>query len=877
MEMGRGNSRSNTGRRRKGASRRAQLARWLPRPLRKLSFDHVFVLAALLLGGAGIASAFANWLVVTLGLVVLARHLPAMAWSDLDRTARIAAALIGVALVLCLIQAMPLPRELWAALPGHALAAQVATVAGTGGWTAWSLSPDRTLDALTALVPPAAALVIAARSSTDGRRLLLRMILVVALLSAALAIVQVAAGPNSAPMLFTSRHRGLGVGLFVNRNHFALYLLFAMLIAALPGIPGPARQDESGRAMQWGLRTGALALLTLGVLATLSRTGIFLLPLALGAAILMTQRRRLRTPVLLGGVTAAGLVVLALRSAAPIQAILARYATAAEDFRFQYWENTWLALREALPLGTGLGTFTLVYPTYEPLDQVRPDVVNHAHNDVLEWVMEAGLPGALLLLAVLAFVALAVAQARKRANGRRERLVPIVAGAATVMTLAASMLDYPVRMHAIAVTLALLVGMLLQVRSSAEDAAQKPGLRRRVAWAAPLTVLGLLTLSSQWGLQLARAGQVAPAAVLAPWYSPVQATAANRFYLLQDARASSAAARRTLAISPLEPSGLRGEGLALIALGQPERGAQLMSLGARLGWRDGVTQLWLIEQALAARADAFAIQRMDAVMRQGKFDAELLPMLPPLLQREGGRAGLAEQLAANPGWRTAFFNAVARDRTWTMPQLLDLVARLRRAGSPVTAPDTALIRAALAEAGRYGEVRQVWRVSGQSALVGDGAFESTPGELPHWSAPYSWYAPKLTGVRVEVAQAEIVRAGQALAVTSDGLAQGAALAQVVALTPGRYRVALSVTAEDKRLPGQLAVGLACRRRPDEPAGVALSVPLAWSDGRDGAQIGRGTMSIPAGCPGQLLTLAIPQTTGRPFSFWVDDVSIRSAP
>jgi O-antigen ligase len=831
-----------------------------------------FLLAAFLIGGAGLNSPAANTVIVLLGLAVLAVRLPRVEWRRLDLGGRFTAGMFLASAGLCLLQLIPLPLGLWAQLPGHQLAAMIATAVGGTGWRAWSLSPDRTIESLTALVPATAAVLIAAQATTEQRRDILRWILLVAVISAALGIIQFSVGPGSAPVLFDTRHRGFGVGLFVNRNHCALFLLLAMQLAALPGIPGPFSKAEDSKSVEWGLRAGTLVLLSLGVLSTLSRTGAFLLPVALVAAILINRRGRLKGRVVLIGAVLAALFAFALRWAPPVQALFERYATSAEDKRFEYWGNTLLAVRDSLPLGTGFGTFTLIYPTVEPLDQLQSDVVNHAHNDLLELLLEGGLPGVALLLAWLALVVFLAVRARRLAQGRRERLLPVVVAVSVALTLAASLVDYPIRMNTIAVSLALLVGMLVPILPKPQPAAAAVSPWRRLVLL-PLLLLGVLTLSLQAARQFASRGGSA----LAPWSSQVQGDVATQLELSGNQAGSSIAARRALAVSPLDAQSLRAEGMAAIALGRREQGAQLLSLGGRLGWRDAINQLWLVQQALAAGADGFAIQRMDGLIRQEEFVEALLPMMPTLLRTQEGSAALAEQLALQPGWRHSFFNAFARDANATMPQLLGLARRLDRAKAPLTAQDTSLIRAVLASRGRYMDVRRLWQASGQTALLGDGEFEASSGELPLGAAPYEWFAGKLTGVRVETAQAQVVRKGQALAITSGGLAAGPALAQTVVLAPGRYTLSFSVMGQDLAVARQLTAAVSCRLDTDHAQGEAIAVPLTWR-GRPQpeGQIASGSFAVPAACRGQTIMLAVPQTGGRPFSVWIDGVSIRSA-
>ena len=848
-------------------------ARRLEQPL-----ADAFVLATLLLGGTGLTYPWTRLVVILLALAVLAVRLPKVDWGTLDGTARAALWLLAATFLLPLLQAIPLPRGLWSALPGHQIAAQIAQAAGGVGWTAWSLSPDRTLEAVTPLVPVAAGFLLAAEASGEQRRRLLRIVLVVALVSAAIAIVQLGAGPDAAPVLFGTRHRGFGVGFFVNRNHLALFLLIAMQIAALPGIPGPLRRVENPKAVEWGLRVAAFVLLTLGVLATLSRAGVFLLAPALTAALLISRGRRVKPLLLLGGVVGASLLAFALRNVPIFASILQRFSTAAEDKRFEYWVNTVLALRDALPLGTGFGTFTLVYPTYEPLNQIAPDVVNHAHNDLLELVLEAGIPGAALLLAWLAFIVYAAVRARKAETSRRRAALPLVVVIAVVLSLLASIVDYPVRMSAVAVTLALLVGFIVPLRatrSTMADPRPKPA-RAGWIWWAPLALVGVFACSTQTAAQLVDSGVETAAPLLAPWSSQAQSAAATRYETLGEVDATGRAARRALSVSPLDPAALRAEGMAAAARGEADRSAALMSLGARLGWRDAITQLWLIEHALAAGADGFAVQRIDAMLRQQRFVDELLPYLPRLLRTESGRAALAEQLAFNPGWRTAFFNTVAHDKGWSLPELLDLMQRLRRAGSPATPEQTALIRAVLADTGGFAEGRRIWLASGGTGLLGDGEFEAAPGQVPDWGGPFVWRAPPLVGLRLQIATPDVPLKGNAVAIDSQGISQGPALAQTVVLPAGRYTVTLSALSKTPGVIAQLGLGLGCRYDARGPLAPPIPVPLRWSDVASGWQTARGSVNVPADCPAQDLMLVVSQQGGRPFSVWVDGVSIRSA-
>lgn len=71
------------------------------------------------------------------------------------------------------------------------------------------------------------------------------------------------------------------------------------------------------------------------------------------------------------------------------------------DMRTLFYANTWTAIKDHLWTGTGLGTFVIVYPFYEPLDQIISRYINHAHNDYLELLLELGIVFIPLLLIFL--------------------------------------------------------------------------------------------------------------------------------------------------------------------------------------------------------------------------------------------------------------------------------------------------------------------------------------------------------------------------------------------------------------------------------------------------------------------------------------------
>jgi len=62
-----------------------------------------------------------------------------------------------------------------------------------------------------------------------------------------------------------------------------------------------------------------------------------------------------------------------------------------QDLRSVFFTNTWAAVKDHWLAGTGLGTFSLIYPMYEAREEIIQVYANHAHNDYLELLLEGGL------------------------------------------------------------------------------------------------------------------------------------------------------------------------------------------------------------------------------------------------------------------------------------------------------------------------------------------------------------------------------------------------------------------------------------------------------------------------------------------------------
>jgi len=196
----------------------------------------------------------------------------------------------------------------------------------------------------------------------------------------------------------TMRYGGAPFGPYVNRNHFAGFAELLVPIALVPLVLGKVRRE----------RLFLVALFAfvpiVALLLSASRGGIisFVVEMLILFALLLVRRTSGKY-MLAGGV----LVVCAMLAVSwiGVRQVLERFSqTQALEVtagkRMSMTRDTWRIFLDNPVLGTGLGTLQMVFPPYESNYDAK--VVNHSHNDYVEALAEAGVPGALCCLWFLA-------------------------------------------------------------------------------------------------------------------------------------------------------------------------------------------------------------------------------------------------------------------------------------------------------------------------------------------------------------------------------------------------------------------------------------------------------------------------------------------
>lgn len=410
---------------------------------------------ATLTGGASFPDTLGQAVVRTGAMLLLATAIGSKQRFDLSYY-RGLFLILAFAIIIVLLQLIPLPPTLWAALPGRAafdIGASVPEVADA--WRPAAIVPVAARNALFALIVPLSTLLLIAAVPRRQLAFAVPFLVAMAGLSSVVAAMQFAGGTLDNPLI--NERIGFASGLLANRNHQALFLAIGVAAAMHWGTTRPL--------LQWRAAAGAvtIAWFALMILATGSRAGLLLglVALVAGAAMAVSAARRAglrvsRRTALLGvaGTVLACVGIISASVYAGRSASLDRLNDAAigDDMRIRAMPVVLDMVRTYMPLGGGQGSFATLFAMAEPDRLLKPTYFNRAHDDFLEVLIEAGLPGALLLVAGLGWFVRRTWTAWRRApDGEtlRARLGSVV----IALVLLASITDYPARTPLIMVVL----------------------------------------------------------------------------------------------------------------------------------------------------------------------------------------------------------------------------------------------------------------------------------------------------------------------------------------------------------------------------------------------------------------------------------------
>jgi len=432
-----------------------------------------YVVVASLLGG-GAASWGLAYIALVLTTIVMAGL---FAWRDgLVSFTRLplpaAIALPGIAIV-PLLQLIPMPPALWQALPGQELRIGTLSLVGLQDtWQPLSLEPVATsLIALLAIGFVAFTGLLLRLNRAQFRRLL-AVASIMVVIQIAIGLLQVVS--SGQPQFYSLRQGATMLGLFANKNHLAIVIACSIAIVGFVVVRDYFNAISSGRNAIFRGRAAMATYLLIALTAivtTNSRAGLILgvvaaLPVLFNFSRGVALRWRLAIIVVL--VFLAALII----STSAFETVSGRVAELDDDLRWNMleWskplvESYWLA-------GSGLGSYTNLFAAHEQLAWVTPNYVNAVHNDYVQLVIEAGVPG-IVVFALLAVALLRSASSLLPFASRSERWCEMAMGYTIVLLFALhSVVDYPLRRPAAWIFLAIGLAAIFGKRREERTAPQ---------------------------------------------------------------------------------------------------------------------------------------------------------------------------------------------------------------------------------------------------------------------------------------------------------------------------------------------------------------------------------------------------------------------
>lgn len=240
---------------------------------------------------------------------------------------------------------------------------------------------------------------------------------------------------------------GSPFGPFVNRNHFAGYIIMVIPLALGMLLSHPARWSRiegnglrdrlAGSDPRRFLLAFMIFIMAVALLLSLSRGGIAAGLIGVVFFIAIARRYRLLAARKAGLVMAGALILLTVAlvylGPGPLVQRFEAVATGKgdKDVRAILWGDTIRICQDFPVLGTGLGTFSRVYPHYKSFIWKIP--YTHAENDYLQAAAELGSWGLVSLAGFfLAFFWLVLAWKPGRREGDSPAFVHLPSGGWTI-------------------------------------------------------------------------------------------------------------------------------------------------------------------------------------------------------------------------------------------------------------------------------------------------------------------------------------------------------------------------------------------------------------------------------------------------------------
>lgn len=339
-----------------------------------------------------------------------------------------------------------------------------------------SVNPEATLTGLMHLLSYAGIfwLSLQLNGSTERARTSIRSIMLIGAAYALYGIISFFSGDEWILFYRKWTYFGSLTSTFVNRNSYATFAGLCLLCGTVYLIDRlrpimSLKQSWRAKFVMLVEETAARSLwitfcvitIALSLLLSNSRggTGATVVGLTCLLGIYLWQRRVRVGPLLItiSIIVATAGIIYGASGNKISQRLVEPQVEQSLEYRTQYYGQIISAIKSSPWTGTGLGTFEDVFTAYRTPE--RPDLSHwdKAHNTYLENALELGIPAAMLLnlsLLLLAWEALQGVRRRKR-----EKLLPAIGLAASLLVGLHSLVDFSLQIPAVTMLYAYIMGL----------------------------------------------------------------------------------------------------------------------------------------------------------------------------------------------------------------------------------------------------------------------------------------------------------------------------------------------------------------------------------------------------------------------------------
>jgi O-antigen ligase len=424
-----------------------------------------YLFACLILGGSA-QGIWQNMILQLAGVAIIAWAAAAPAEEPLLRPAKQLLLLAILGILVVTFELVPLPPGVWSHLgPRNEFVEGYRALGLAVPSLPLSMTPAQSLDSLLGIIPPLAIFCAIVRLRAFRPDLLAGALLAAMVMGILIGALQVASSSSgqSPWYLYEDTNVGAAVGFFANANHMAILLVVALpFLAAIAATARRANVQRYSAVLALTIGIGLVVLVGLALNGSLAGYGLALPVLAASALIILPSTSRLRIWTVALAVVLVIAAVVGLEVTSIGSSKFGQEASTSVQSRTDILVTTTRAMRDFLPFGSGLGSFRQVYHLYERPEQVTNTYVIHVHNDYVEFALEMGAAGIIVMALFLAWWAVAVWRVWRTAEAGPFARAASIASAAILVH---SLVDFPLRTAAMSACFVMCVALLADRRA----------------------------------------------------------------------------------------------------------------------------------------------------------------------------------------------------------------------------------------------------------------------------------------------------------------------------------------------------------------------------------------------------------------------------